>query len=175
MNSIEETLVRNMIRHIFVIAHDGEIELSDQTRQLLSGMTPLEIERVVDLCRVNIRVDFDSVIQNIRRVRNHTLMLELVKAGASNQLLRDLFGVNHKELSRHRAETGANPPSRRHLTEDEETLVLQRHERSPIPENHGPPFTRAAWALDASRELDLPYMAVYRSMTIIVGPSGNRT
>lgn len=170
MNSIEETLVRNMIRQIFVVANEGGVDLSDQTRALLAGITPLQIEQVVDLCRVNIRLDLDSMFQNIRRVRNHALMLELVKAGASNRLLRELFGVSSRELSRLRAETGANTPSRRALTEHEEPLVLERLERSPI--NQDSSFGRAIWSLGVATELGLPIMAVYRG---VAERNGGRT
>ena len=162
MNSIEEKLVRNMIRHIFVVAHEGEIDLSDHTRQLLSGMTPLEIERIVELCRFNIRLDFDAMVQNIRRIRSHGLMAELVKAGASNQLLAELFGVGGRELSRLRSDAGAARPSRRSLNDQEEILVLERHGRLPAPRDSS--WTLAIWTLDAARELELPYMAVYRCL-----------
>ena len=172
MNSIEEKLIRNMIRHIFVVADDVGIELSDHTRQLLSGMTPLEIERVVDLCKANISLDFNAMVQNIRRIRHSTLMMELVKAGASNQLLCELFGVGGRELSRLRVDAGASRPSRRNLTEPEELLVLERHGRSPAPRDSS--YTLAAWTLETASDLDLPYMAVYRCLSGISETDGGQ-
>ena len=89
-------------------------------------------------------------------------MAELVKAGASNQLLAELFGVGGRELSRLRSDAGAARPSRRSLNDQEEILVLERHGRLPAPRDSS--WTLAIWTLDAARELELPYMAVYRCL-----------
>lgn len=166
MKPLEEDLIRNIIRALIETAQNSSVALNDQTRQLLGGISPLEIEQVVNLCSSHVRLDVDAMVRDVRRIKSQSMVTELITAGASNQLLRDLFGIRYRDIVLLRTELGINTPKRRVLTDQEERSILDRYRGYPIAESEAgdTKFMAAVWSLAASRELDLPLMPIYRTV-----------
>lgn len=137
--------------------------------QLLPGLTPIEIENIVDQCQRHFLIDIPSVAMEIVRHRNEALLVDLVLAGASNVLLRNLFGIPLRQLTRLRQEYGTPQPARRRLSADEIRLVHERADS--MTGQDGSQLQLAAGSLEIALELGLPLMPVYRCVAERMGRS----
>lgn len=141
--------------------------------QLLPGLTPIEIENIVDQCAQHFRIDIPSVAREILRHRNEALLIDLVRAGAGNSLLRELFGIPPRQLTRLREAYGSPQSARRRLSEEEVRLV-QEHANSMTGQD-GSQLQLAAGSLEIARELGLPLMPVYRCVVERAGRSHDQS
>lgn len=153
--------IARMVIRTLVEGAQGDSGVSDQDRRYLIGLGPVEIEQAAARCCEYVNVDIDHILREIRRTRNETVIRKFVRAGCSNQLLRELFGLTLRDLTRLRTEAPGQSPGRpRRLTEAEEKELARYCRASPIPE--GSDFLRAAWCLEARHELDIPFMSIHR-------------
>ena len=163
MNTVNTELVRIILRTLIEYSRGYPGHLHDQTAQLLSGITPIEIENILEPCKQHFRIDIPSIGREIIRHRNDQLLRELVRAGATKALLRQIFGISPRQFTRLRDSVGNPEPCRRRLREEE---IHQVRERSgSIPDGEGSPLALVVHCLDLSRELGLPFMPVYRANT----------
>lgn len=163
MNTVNREIARVILRTLTEYARGVPGDLQDQTVQLLQSLSPIEMENIVEPCTRHFRIDFPSVGKEIIRHRNESLIVELVRAGASNSLLRNIFGVNPRQLTRIRGIVGKTRSDRRRLTGDEVAQVRKRVEEMPALDQSQ--LAVAVLCLDVSRNLELPFMPVYRQVT----------
>ena len=159
MNSLNEELVRMALLGLMDLSRNGTHAVTPETRQLFEGMTPIEIEHVVTLCRRHVNVDMRSIEKTLLRVRKESLVRELIMGGASNSLIREVFGFSPRDLAQLRAEARIRSPSRKRLKPDDIRRLEARREQHPPGYSL---LSRSVWSLDASRELGMPLMSVYR-------------
>ncbi len=163
MNTVNRELSRIILRTLVEYARAYPGDLHHQTGRLLHDLSAMEIEKIVEACKRHISIDFVSVGKEILRHRNERLLSELVHAGATNGLLREVFGVTPRQLTRLRGNGGKPPAVRRRLTDNETGLVLEF--TSGIPLEDGSQLATIVLCLDIVREHDLPFMPVYRCVT----------
>ncbi len=170
---VNRDVIRMVIRNLIESAGNGYANnLSDQERCGLMNLTPLEVEQVVTQAESLVTVDVPGLLRSIGQARRDSLIKDLVQAGASNQLLRQIYGVSPRILTRLRREAGISNPGRpRQLSENEESQVLDYCETMPM-KNHVQPsraLLMAEWCLEAHRTLDLPYMSLHEWATLRLG------
>ena len=168
MTSLNEDLVRLVLRGLMDMSRNGSYAVSPETRQLFAGMTPIEVENIVTICQRHVNVDMQSIEKNLLRVRRESLVRELILAGASNSLVREVFGLSARDLTQLRAETGIQSPARKRLKAEDIQRLQSRLEQEPPGDSL---LSRSVWSLDASRELGLPLMSVYRHINTTQQPT----
>ena len=154
-----------VIQNLIESAGNGHAgNLSDQERRDLMNLTPLEIEQVATGSESLVTVDVSGLLRCVSQGRRNSLIRDLVQAGASNQVLRQIYGASPRILTRLRREAGISNPGRpRRLSEAEENRVLDYCETAP-PSSHAAlnrAVLMAEWCLGAHRTLDLPFMSLH--------------
>ena len=168
MNPLNEELVRTVLLGLVEISRNGSYSVSSRTRELFAEISPIEIEAIVNHCHRHVNVDVQSIEKDLLRIRRESLVRELILAGASNALVRDVFGLTPRELSLLRTETGVRSPSRRRLRAADIRLLESRLEDLPPGDSI---LSRSVWSLEASRDLDLPLMSIYRHINTTQDPT----
>ena len=171
---VNRDVIRMVIRNLIESAGNGANTMSDQERCGLMNLSPLEIEQVVTQAESLVTVDVPGLLRSISQARRDSLMKDLVQAGASNQVLRQIYGVSPRILTRLRREAGISNPGRpRQLSEDEESQVLDYcGETIPMMGNHvvpGRALLMAEWCLEAHRTLGLPFMSLHEWANLRLG------
>ena len=134
-------------------------------------MPDTEVQFLAERCLGYVHIDMYSIEREINRTHQRNFIRELMRAGASNRLIRDIFGLSPRDLTLLRSEAGVNVKEgqkRRKLKPEEERILVDHHQSFPIPNPSN--LDRAAWSLEASRELSLPLMLIYRH-TFLLHPS----
>ncbi len=163
MNTVNRELSRIILRTLVEYARGYPGDLHHQTGRLLHGLSAIEMENIVESCKRHISIDIPSVGKEILRHRNERLLAELVRAGATNGLLREVFGITPRQLTRLRGSAGKPPTVRRSLTDVESDLV--REQACGVTPEDNSHLATIVKCLDIAQEHDLPFMPVYRCVT----------
>lgn len=151
---------KDMVRMIIWDLCESEC-LPDEDRLLLMSLSPVDIEKISARCMSFINIEFGKILHEIKRVRKESRVDQFVYAGASNQVLRALFGLSPRGLTRLRSETMVNCPGRpRCMTIDEEAVMHDYCKYHPVPTHCE--MVLANWCLDAHRLFDIPFMVIHR-------------
>lgn len=170
--TVNREVVRMVIRNLIESTENGHTgNLPGLERCGLMTLSPLEIEQVATRCVSLVKIDMPGLCREISQARKDSLVHDLVKAGASNQLLRNIFGTSIKDLTRLRRKAKTSNPGRpRRLSEAEETRVLHFCESTPIADESE--LRSAEWCLVAHQALHLPYMSLHAWATQRSGEKG---
>ncbi len=138
---------------------DGNDDLTRWALRHLGGITPLEIECLAGPCRRHVHVHRTAIERELVRVRQEALICELITAGASNGLIRQVFGLAARDLSRLRQDAGEPAVRRRRLKAGEKRQLEVRRAQIPPGDSLR---SYVLWGLVAARECRLPLMSVVR-------------
>lgn len=159
MSTLNEDLVRVVLNGLKNISRNGTYALTPETRELFAEITPIEVENITNACRRHVSVDILSIERELNRIRREPLVRDLIVAGASNSLIRELFGLSVRDIARLRTDTCIHTPPRRRLKPCDARRVSERKEQNPPGDT---PLSRSVWSLEVARDLGLPLMSVYQ-------------
>ena len=162
MMMVNREVARMVLRNLVDSADSGRhVDLSALESAGLLHLSPLEMEQAATRCALHVKIEVSDICRAIRQTRRNSLILQFVDAGASNRLLRMVFGLSMRSLTRLRKRAGISNPGRpRQLTKVEETAVTRYSAVNPVPA--GPCLLRAEWCLGAYEELNIPFMTIHR-------------
>ncbi|MCY4219252.1 MAG: hypothetical protein OXE41_05050 [Gammaproteobacteria bacterium] len=127
----------------------------------LMDLSTHEMEETILHCTPYVHVDIPSIYLQIKRTRRNRLIRDFMKAGTSNDLLRKLFGLSVRNLSRMRRAVNIQNPGRpRHLSIEEEDMLIKYCEDNPAP--NGSELLLARWCLNIHSKTNIPFMTIYR-------------
>ena len=171
IETVKNAIVRELFLHLVDYIGRHSAVFPDRAWRALSRMPDAEVQLLAERCLRYVHIDMYSIEREINRTHQRTFIRELMRAGASNRLVREIFGLSPRDLTRLRTEAGVNVKEgqkRRKLKPEEERKLVDHHQSFPI--SNPSSLDRATWSLEASRELNLPLMLIYRH-TFVLHPS----